>query len=395
MVRIALILFSLLAMVASPALAQDGDNPTIAILSFGLTPLNELTRLGILDILQAYQFINADERAHLNEVQDLEGEQVNIIWGDGGRDLPTANIMVENALDRGADILMPLMTPVAQIAANLTLDLDQPPLVLFSIVTAPYTAGIADAPCIKPPHIAGTQALVPFDQIVSLLRLQQPDIRHIGTMENAAAPNSVSGVEQIKTHAEALGMTVEVAPITNLSDVPLAAQTLLDNGVEAILISSSALEVRGLSAITEVAAEYGVPVYSPAVGNVNLGAHVGAGFDDFYREGVVVGRMLVAHLEGTLDVSTLAINALPSLGVALNLDSAADSGFSFSENLLARADYVIEGGESSQDRRPPSLPEMPLDERRANDLEFLAGLHCTPEMIAEQRSELEAREEDG
>ena len=390
----ALLLLSILVpLMTSGALSQDADKPTIAILSFGRTPLNELTRIGILDVLQTYQFINDDERALLNDVQDVEGERVNVIWGDGGMDLPTANIMVENALDRGADILLPLMTPVAQIAANLTLDLDQPPLVLFSIVSAPYAAGIADAPCLKPSHIAGTQARVPFDKIVSLLRVQQPDISHVGTMVNAAEPNSVKGLEQISTHAEALGMTVEVAPITNLADVPLATQTLLDDGVEAILISSSALEVRGLSAITEVAAEYGVPVYSPAVGNVKLGAHVGAGFNDFYREGVVVGRMLVAHLEGTAEVSSLAINALPSLGVALNLDAAAGAGFSFSEEMLALADYVIENGESSQDRTPPSLPEMTLEERRTADLEFLAGLECTPEMIAEQQTALDADSE--
>lgn len=391
--KILLVLIALALLMTPAALAQDADKPTIAILSFGQTPLNELTRIGILDMLEAYQFINADERALLNDEQDLEGERVNIIWGDGGMDLPTANIMVENALDRGADILLPLMTPVAQIAANLTLDLEQPPLVLFSIVSAPYTAGIADAPCLKPPHIAGTQAQVPFDQIVSLLRAQQPDIRQVGTMVNAAEPNSVNGLQQISKYAEALGMTVEAAPITNLSDVPVAAETLLDKGVEAILISSSALEVRGLSAIAEAAAEYGAPVYSPAVGNVHRGAHVGAGFDDFYREGVVVGRMLAAHLEGSVDVASLAINALPSLGVALNLDSAAEAGFSFSEEMLALADYVIENGESTQDRTPPSLAEMTLEERRAADLDFLAGLECTDEMIAEQQAALDAAAE--
>ncbi|MYE26626.1 MAG: hypothetical protein F4X87_05325, partial [Chloroflexi bacterium] len=123
-----LILIALSLLLTPAALAQDADKPTIAILRFGRTALNELTRIGILDVLQAYQFINADERALLNGEEDLEGERVNIIWGDGGMDLPTANIMVENALDRGADILLPLMTPVAQIAANLTFDLEQPPL---------------------------------------------------------------------------------------------------------------------------------------------------------------------------------------------------------------------------------------------------------------------------
>ena len=37
-----------------------------------------------------------------------------------------------------------------------------------------------------------------------------------------------------------------------------------------------------------------------------------------------------------------------------------------------------------------TLPDMPLEERRAADLEFLAGLACTPEIIAEQQAALDA-----
>ena len=394
MFRNALLIVLPLVLLLTPAtLAQESDNPTIAIMSFGWTQLNELTRLGILDMLEAYQFINADERVLLNDNIDLDGERVSIIWGDGGMDLPSANIMVEDALDRGADILLPLMTPMAQVAANLTFDLDQPPLVLFSIVSAPYAAGIADAPCVKPGNIAGTQAQVPYNLILPLVHAQDPNISKIGVLVNAAEPNSVFGLAQISKHGEALGMSVETAAIATLSDVPVAAEALMDKGIEALIISSSSLEVRGLPAILEVAAEYGVVVISPAVGNVNRGAHIGAGFTDFYREGVVIGRMLIAHLEGTIDIANLAINAQPSLGVALNLDTAAEAGISFSADLLALADFVIEGGESTQDRTSPSLPDMNLAERRAADLAFLAGLECSPEMIAEQQAELDAASE--
>ncbi len=391
--RTLLLLITLSLLVTPAALAQDDDKPTVAILRFGRMPLIDLAKRGVLDMLEAYQLINAEERTLLNAEEDLEGEHLNIIWGNAGLDLPTANIMVENALDRGADILLPLMTPVAQIAANLTFDLDDPPLVLFSIVSAPYTAGIADAPCLKPDNIAGTQAQVPFDQILRLVHAQDPDIKFVGTLENPAEPNSVYGVAEIKKHSEALGLTVEVASVAGIADVPVATESLMDKSIEALLLSGSSLDVAGLPAIMEVATEYGVAVFVPIVGQANSGAHVGAGFHHFYREGVVVGRMLAAHLEGTFDVSSLAINALPSLGIALNLDSAAEAGFSFSEELLAMADYVIENSASTQDRTPPSLPDMPLAERRRSDLEFLAALECSPEMIAEQQAALDAAAE--
>ena len=391
MFRKTLLMLIAMALLLTPAaLAQDMENPTIAILRYGRTSLNDLTKKGMLDMLEAYQFINADERALLDEEEDLEGERLNIFWGDAGMDLPTANILVENALDRGADILLTLHTPLTQVAANLTHDLDQPPLIIFSIVSAPYTAGIADAPCIKPGNITGTQAQVPYDQFMPLARLQDPDISTVGIMVNAAEPNSVFGVAEITKYAEALGITVKSAPIASLSDVPVATESLLDSGVEALLVSFSTVEYRGLSAVLELATEYAVVTIGNTVGRVNQGSHIGAGFEDFYREGVVVGRMLTAHLEGSMDVAALSINALPSFGVALNLDAAAEAGIQFSDELLKLADYVIENGESTQDLTPPSLPDMPLEERRAADLEFLAGLECTPEEIAEQRAALQS-----
>ncbi len=393
MMRKALLILIIFSLLLTPAaLAQDMENPTIAILRYGRTSVNDLTKKGILDMLEAYQFINADERALLDEEEDLEGERINIFWGDAGMDLPTANIMVENVLDRGADILLTLHTPLTQVTANLTQDLEQPPLIIFSIVSAPYTAGIADAPCIKQGNITGTQAQAPYDQFLPLARLQDPDISTVGIMVNAAEPNSVFGVAEITKYAEALGITVKSAPLANLSDVPVATESLLDSGVEALLVSFSTVEYRGLSAVVELAAEYGVITIGNTVGRVNQGSHIGAGFEDFYREGVVVGRMLTAHLEGSMDVAALSINALPSFGVALNLDAAAEAGVRFSDELLELADYVIQNGESTQDLTPPSLADMPLEERRAADLEFLAGLECTPEMIAEQRAALDAAE---
>ena len=47
-------------------------------------------------------------------------------------------------------------------------------------------------------------------------------------------------------------------------------------------------------------------------------------------------------------------------------------------------------GKSTENRELPSLPEMTLEERMAEDAAFLAELECTPEMIAEQQAALDA-----
>ena len=396
-VLLLLVVVALLCSVLPSALAQDDGKPTIAILRYGGTSLTALAEKGILDMFEAYGMVNAEERAVLNKAEDLEGEHINIIYSDADFDIPTANIMVEDALDRGADTLLTLSTPVSQIAANITRQMDDPPAIIFAIVTAPYFAGIADAPCIKDSHIAGTQTDVPYDEFVPLLKLQDPDMKTIGTIVNLAEPNSVFGAERIAKLAEGLGMRVEAAPVVAVADLSLATASLISKGVEAIALPAGYTTSIGLSAIVDIAAEHGgIPVFSIVAEHVYRGATVGADFYSLYREGVIAARMVISHLNGDIDISRLSVNLKPGFTVAINLDAAAEAGVEIADELLAMADWTIKDGASTEGVTPDlpeigiELPDMPLEERRAADLEFLAELECTPEMIAEQRAALDA-----
>ena len=83
---------------------------------------------------------------------------------------------MEQALDEGADVLVTLSTPVTQAAVHVTSEMDSPPAVLFSSVSHPYDAGIADAACLKPAHVTGLQSITPYDDILSLLQTQSAEI---------------------------------------------------------------------------------------------------------------------------------------------------------------------------------------------------------------------------
>ncbi len=387
-------------LVAAPALAQDLGKPTIAILRYGGTALTALAEKGILDMLEAYGFVNAQERAILDEAENLEGERIKVIYRDANFDIPTANIMVEDALDQGADALLTLSTPVSQIAANITRQMDDPPVMIFAIVTAPYFAGIADAPCLKDSHIAGTQTDVPYDDFVPLLKVQDPDMEAVGAIVNLAEPNSVFGMERITNLAEGLGMRVEVAPVVAIADLPLATASLISKGVEAVVLPAGYTTSIGLNAIVETAAEHGgVPVFSISAQHVYRGATVGADFYSLYREGVIAARMLIGHLNGDIDISRLSVNLKPGFTVAINLDAAAVAGVDIADELLAMADWTIRDGKSTEGVTPDlpevgaELEEMSLANRREADLAFLAELYCTDEMIAEQQAALEAAAE--
>ncbi len=380
------------------ALAQDDGKPTIAFLRYAGGAQVTATTDGLLDSLEAYGYLTSAERAALNESYDLEGENVNLLYRDAGFDLPSVNLMVEEVLDKGADVLITVTTQVAQIAVNATRDMEDPPAILFSLVTTPFSTGIADAPCVKPDHVTGTQPMMAFAEYVPLVLVQDPDIKVIGTIVSPDQPTSLIGAEIITEIGEALGLTVEVATAVSVADLNVAAESLFSKGVEAIVLVVNPLTLQGTPVLAGLTAEYGVPLYAPIIQQVYRGVTVAAGFHSFYEEGVIAARILNAYLSGDIDIANLAINQSRSFGVAINLDTAAEQGIEISEDLLTLANFLIQDGErtigmaADVDDAATKPQAMSDEERRGADLAFLAGLECTPEMIAEQQASLQNAE---
>lgn len=136
------ILFINLLWIVTLSAAQAQDNPTIAVLRLDELDTFAVTEGAILDVLASYGFISAEENALLHESQDLVGENITIIWDSADFDLPTANLMIERAIDQEPDVLLTLSTPVTQLAVNATLGMENPPALLFASVYNPVEAGI-------------------------------------------------------------------------------------------------------------------------------------------------------------------------------------------------------------------------------------------------------------
>jgi len=397
MVHRFLLIIAVLALSLSPTFrAQDDEIPTLGILSLGYHSNVNLSVKGTLDMLQAYGYIDQKDRSVLDLRQNLEGEDINIFFGDGAYDIGLTSLMVRDALEKRPDALITITTPVSQIAANATLDMDDPPVVIFNVVSNPYVAGIADAPCIKPAHISGSQFLAPYDRIVPLMLLHDPDMQVLGTIFTSNDPSGVFGASQITAVAESHGLQVESASIVSAADLTIAAEGLVSKGIEAFILPTEATVASGLPAIIQVANEHGLPVMYTAGNAVYRGATIGAGVYSYFKEGVIAARMLIAHWEGETDIATTGINLQNDMSVGVNLDVAAAQGIEISQELLEAADFVVDDGQSSEGVTPglpevnPFLEDMALDDRRAADLAFLAELNCTDEMIAEQQAGLDA-----
>jgi putative ABC transport system substrate-binding protein len=367
------ILLAVLLTITTVSVAAQDDIPTIAIMKFGPLPPFELSQKGTLDELAAYGY--------------EDGENINLLLYDANVDVPTANTQIEDAIDEGADVLITITTPVTLAAINATSDLAEPPIILFNTVTEPYASGIAQAPCLKPDYVWGSQALPDFEQILPLVFEVNPDIQTVGSIYSTSEPNAVASMALIVPLAEELGLELIVESVAETAEVGAAAESLADAGIEAFFIPTDSTVGNGLPAILSVAEEVGIPVYFADSAQVYSGVTVAAGLS-YYQEGVDTARVLIAYLNGEIDIAITGISKQPGTRIAINLDSAAAQGIEIPQSLLDQAAFAIENGESTETE--PSLPDVSMEELQEMDQAFVEGLFCSPERIEEQEAALEA-----
>ncbi len=398
MTRVAVLMLTLVSLlVAPPAIAQGDDKPTVAFLKWGDSSNVALAEKAMLDMLEAYGFINAAERALLDDEQSIEGENINIIYGDALFDRIEANVIIDKALDRGAEVLITFTTQMTQIAYYAIRDFLDPPKLIFTVASAPYITGVADASCVKPDFVIGTRPVTNYEDIVPLLLLQDPGMKVAGAIYSPQQRASEVGVARMQAIGESLGLTIEAESIVVTPDLYQAVENLANKGAEAIIIPIFTFQ--GFNLLLSLSHDYGLPVVFSAPQNAYRGGTIGGGFFGLYKQGLIAANMLVAHLNGDIDIATTSIYESDDFAFAVNLDAADLQDVEVSQALLDGAAYIVEDGETAQGvtaQYPEieiTLPEMPLDERRAADLDFLAGLECSDAIIAEQQAALDAAAE--
>src|SRR5690606_27387829 len=326
------VVFALVGLILAliPVSAED-DIPTVAIIRLGPLPPFQFSQQGTLDVLDAYGYV--------------DGENIRIILSDAAMDVPTANQLIEDAIDEGADVIVTVTTPVSQAAVNITQEMDDPPIILFNTVTQPYAAGIAQASCIKPAHVWGSQALPEYDSILPLVWEVNPDIQRLGWIYSTTEPNGVASTEIATAIAPDLGLELVIQSVAETAEVSTAAEALAGQGIDAFFIPTDSTVGNALAAIIAVAEEEGIPVFFADSLQVFNGVTVGAGVS-YYQEGVDTGRVLVAYLRGEVDIATTGISRQSGTLIGVNLDTAAGADVEIPEAFLETANFVIQDGEN-------------------------------------------------
>ena len=231
----------------------------------------------------------------------------------------------EAALDEGIDAAVTIATPPTQAFCNLDSGVPQ----FFISVSNPVGAGVITDMAAPDMNATGTSNAIPVEEMFHLADQLTPGCRVFGLLYCQSEINSVTTANQAKAYMDANGLDYVEAIVTNVSEVQMAVDSLLET-VDAIFVPNDSVIQTAMRVVADSAAEMGVPVYGSSAVMVESGAFATISIGD-RQIGAITADMLHRYLNGTpieeipavvVDEFTMVINQTTAdmLGVAIPAD---------------------------------------------------------------------------
>lgn len=295
-------------------------------------------KIGVLQIVQhpSLNTIRDSFTAHLAELGYVNGENCEIEYQDAQNEPTTANSIVQSFKGDNKDVIVAIATPTAQAAATAS---DKIPVV-FSAVTDPVLAGLADSLESTGKNITGTSDAIQVEQILDFALTLTPDIKTLGYLYNAGEANSVSCLEKVKAYCEAKNIELVETAISTSSEVQQAAQVLASKA-DAIFTPNDNTVATAMNALADAANKAKVPVYVGADSMVKDGGFATFGID--YEElGKETAKMVDSILKGEKKASEIPVKVFDTdLYMYINTDTAAAIGVEIPEDILNNERTVL------------------------------------------------------
>ena len=245
---------------------------------------------------------------------------------NGQADSTTLNQITTQLLDDGVDVIVPIATPAAQIVQAATEDNQIP--VVFSAVSDPVGAGLAESMDAPGANITGTSDALNTNAILDLMFVANPDIKKVGLLYSQSEDSSKKPIEDAKAYLDEKGIEYVEKTGTNNTEVTQAADALIAAGVDAVFTPTDNTVMTAELAIYEKFIDAGIPHYCGADSFALNGAFCGYGVD-YAKLGVETADMVIEVLQGA-DPATTPIKTVDNGIVTVNTETAEALGIDYS-----------------------------------------------------------------
>lgn len=267
-----------------------------------------------------------------------EGKNLTVKVNNAASDMGTAAQIAQSFAADNVDLICAIATPAAQAAYNAAMDKGIP--VVYTAVTNPEEAQLADAEGKPVGQVTGTSDQLPVEAQLSMIRELLPEAKTIGILYTTSEANSVYSIGQYEKLAGEYGFTLETAGVTSTSEVSLAAADLLDK-VDCLTNLTDNTVVSALPSILDAANKKNIPVFGSEIEQVKMGCLAAEGLD-YINLGKETGKMAAKILKGEASAQEMNYELLTDSSLYLNQAVADNLGITIPDSMTETAVEVFD-----------------------------------------------------
>lgn len=268
----------------------------------------------------------------------VEGENLTIDFQNAQADSGAASQIASQFVAGDPDLICAIATPSALSCYNAALETDIP--VVYTAVTDPVAAEVANADKTPVGNITGTSDKLPVDAQLEMIRNMLPEAKVIGILYTTSEVNSISTIEEYKEKAGDYGFEIVDVGISTTADIPLAADNILSK-VDCLNNLTDNTVVQGLPTILAKAGEKHIPVFGSEIEQVKIGCLAAAGID-YIELGKKTGQMAAKILKGEASASDMPYETFEDYSIYFNQAVADDLGITIDSAVIADAQVFTE-----------------------------------------------------
>ena len=262
-----------------------------------------------------------------------EGVNLTVEYQNSQADTGTASTIADNFVSKNVDLICAIATPSAMSAYNSCLDSEIP--VVYTAVSDPVGAGLADEEGNSVGNITGTSDKLPVEEQLKMIRNLMPDAKKIGILYTTSEANSVSALAKYDDLAGDYGFEIVEKGISQTADISLAADELLGE-VDCLTNLTDNTVVASLATILDKANAKKIPVFGSEIEQVKIGCLAAEGLD-YVALGKQTGKMAAKILKGEKKASDMQFETITEPGFYVNNEVAKNLGITVPEDLQDKA----------------------------------------------------------
>lgn len=281
---------------------------------------NGILDIGILSIMD-HNSLNSAEQGFMEEMTELGYEEgVDVAYHRMNAQGQQANLYpMAGQLLKSSEMVLGIGTPTIQALAVTE---EEKPL-LFTAVTDPLSAGLAESLEASGRNVTGTSDQMPVEEQIKLLLSIDPDAETVGIIYNTGEVNAQIQAEQAEEAIIAAGKTPVIRTVTTTNDVQQALNSVMSES-DLLYVPTDNVMAGAASTVGAVATQYQVPVVAGSIDQVEVGGLATYSLN-YYELGRQTARMADRVIQGE-DPSTMPIESAQELELYVNEDMAEALG---------------------------------------------------------------------